>query len=391
MLAGVAFEIEHRVDHVLDHARPGDLPVLGDVADEHDRRAARLGVADQRLRRGAHLRNRARRAFGEIGPQRLDGIDHDEIDRRTGLQRGEDVLDTRLGGERRPAHRGGQGVRRGAGSARSPPRRRCRRRGARPARARRRPGSGWSICRCRDRRRRGSPSPARCRRRRRGRTLRCPRACAAARRWRRRAASARPACRGRCEAPPAPTPPPPRPSCSIRRRPRSGPATWRRRRRNSRRHIVGGQGAPSGGLRAVDVDAGGAVAEARQKLVADRVRRRARPHRPALFGPKSSTQSPSTTPTMPLTSDGHQIHRNPPQKRRRPAAHQNATRRGARCSIRRAGGIHRHSQPREWRSACLLQGAFRRCSRRLAGRRVAHLHDPRLGGDDGRRAAASAG
>ena len=36
MLAGVALEIEHRVDHVLDHARAGDLPVLGDVADEHD-------------------------------------------------------------------------------------------------------------------------------------------------------------------------------------------------------------------------------------------------------------------------------------------------------------------------------------------------------------------
>ena len=49
MLAGIALEIEHGIDHVLDDARAGDLAVLGDVADEHDRRAARLGVADERL------------------------------------------------------------------------------------------------------------------------------------------------------------------------------------------------------------------------------------------------------------------------------------------------------------------------------------------------------
>jgi hypothetical protein len=33
----VAFEVEHRVDDVLEHARPGDRAVLGDVPDEdHD-------------------------------------------------------------------------------------------------------------------------------------------------------------------------------------------------------------------------------------------------------------------------------------------------------------------------------------------------------------------
>jgi hypothetical protein len=42
MVAAFALEIEHRVDHVLDHARAGDLAVLGDVADEHDRGARRL-------------------------------------------------------------------------------------------------------------------------------------------------------------------------------------------------------------------------------------------------------------------------------------------------------------------------------------------------------------
>ena len=46
----LALERHDRVDHVLDDARAGDLPVLGDVADQDDRRAARLGEADQRLR-----------------------------------------------------------------------------------------------------------------------------------------------------------------------------------------------------------------------------------------------------------------------------------------------------------------------------------------------------
>ena len=35
-VAAVALEIEHGVDHVLDHLGAGDLPVLGDVADQHE-------------------------------------------------------------------------------------------------------------------------------------------------------------------------------------------------------------------------------------------------------------------------------------------------------------------------------------------------------------------
>ena len=37
LMAALAFEIEHRIDHVFEHrARPGDLAFFGDVADEHD-------------------------------------------------------------------------------------------------------------------------------------------------------------------------------------------------------------------------------------------------------------------------------------------------------------------------------------------------------------------
>ena len=49
VMAAFALEIEHGVDHVLDDARAGDLAVLGDVADQHDGRTGRLGVADHRL------------------------------------------------------------------------------------------------------------------------------------------------------------------------------------------------------------------------------------------------------------------------------------------------------------------------------------------------------
>ena len=54
----VALEREDRVDHMLDDARAGDLAVLGHMPDEQQRRAARLGEADQRLSGAAHLAHR---------------------------------------------------------------------------------------------------------------------------------------------------------------------------------------------------------------------------------------------------------------------------------------------------------------------------------------------
>jgi Mg2+/Co2+ transporter CorC len=40
--AEIAFEVQHRIDHVLEHARPGDGAVLGHVADQEHRRTACL-------------------------------------------------------------------------------------------------------------------------------------------------------------------------------------------------------------------------------------------------------------------------------------------------------------------------------------------------------------
>ena len=67
-VAGIALEIQHRVDHVLDDARSGDLPILGDMADQYHRGAGFLGEAGECLRRGADLRDRAWRAVHPVGP-----------------------------------------------------------------------------------------------------------------------------------------------------------------------------------------------------------------------------------------------------------------------------------------------------------------------------------
>ena len=78
---------------------PGDLPVLGDMADQNDRRAGLLGKADQRLRAAAHLGHRAGRGFDRVGPHGLDRIDDDQPRRLAFRQRRDDVLDRGLGRE----------------------------------------------------------------------------------------------------------------------------------------------------------------------------------------------------------------------------------------------------------------------------------------------------
>jgi hypothetical protein len=76
--AGIALEIQHRIDQVLEQLRPGDAAVLGDVADEDDRAAAGLGVAHQRGRAVAQLQRRARARVGRGQLHGLDGVDHQQ-------------------------------------------------------------------------------------------------------------------------------------------------------------------------------------------------------------------------------------------------------------------------------------------------------------------------
>ena len=158
-VAGVALEIEHGVDHVLDDARAGDLAVLGDVADQHHGGAGFLGKARQRLRRGAHLGDGAGRGIDAVGPQRLDRIDDDEVGRRALLQRRQDDLDIGLAGELHIGVAEAEPLR-----AQPDLRHRLFARDIDDAlaanwRAPPRPAAAGSTCRCPDRRRPARPSP----------------------------------------------------------------------------------------------------------------------------------------------------------------------------------------------------------------------------------------
>ena len=90
--AGVALEIQHRIDHVLEHARSGDLAFLGHVADQQHGGAAGLGKADQFGRAFAQLRDRAGSRIDALRIHRLDRID-DERPARSASGGFHDLLD----------------------------------------------------------------------------------------------------------------------------------------------------------------------------------------------------------------------------------------------------------------------------------------------------------
>jgi hypothetical protein len=67
--------------------------------DQQQRAALRLGVADE-VRGGAHLADWFRVRLPRVGPQRLDGIDDDEVGTRPVGERRQDVGNVGLAGER---------------------------------------------------------------------------------------------------------------------------------------------------------------------------------------------------------------------------------------------------------------------------------------------------
>ena len=76
---------------MLEHARARDAAVLGNVADQHQRCAAVLGVADQLEGTAAHLADRTGRALDGVGKHRLDRIDHQQCGRLHRMEAGENV------------------------------------------------------------------------------------------------------------------------------------------------------------------------------------------------------------------------------------------------------------------------------------------------------------
>ena len=86
-MIAVALELQHAVDEMLEHARPGDRTVLRHVPDEDRRHPFLLGDAQQASRRFPHLPDRAG-GGAEVGRvQRLDGVDHADI-RASRVERG---------------------------------------------------------------------------------------------------------------------------------------------------------------------------------------------------------------------------------------------------------------------------------------------------------------
>ena len=77
-MEALAFEVEDRVDDVLEHARSRDRALLRDVADEEDRHVIAFRDLEQAGRAFAQLRNATGGRADRVGGHRLDGIDHGE-------------------------------------------------------------------------------------------------------------------------------------------------------------------------------------------------------------------------------------------------------------------------------------------------------------------------
>ena len=73
---GIALEVEHRIDHMLEHTRPGQGAVLGHVADENDGHAGLLGHAGELRRALTDLGDGPRRRGECFRVDGLNGIDH---------------------------------------------------------------------------------------------------------------------------------------------------------------------------------------------------------------------------------------------------------------------------------------------------------------------------
>jgi hypothetical protein len=77
-MMALAFEIQHRVDDVLERFRPGEAAVLGDVADEKRRHVLTFRREQQLRRRLAHLADAAWRGLELEREDGLHRVDNDE-------------------------------------------------------------------------------------------------------------------------------------------------------------------------------------------------------------------------------------------------------------------------------------------------------------------------
>jgi hypothetical protein len=109
-VVALTLEREHGVDQVLEHARPGERALLGDVPDQHRAHRALLGEAHQPVGALAHLRHRPG-CRTEVGVEhRLDGVDGDHVGLH-GLDVGEHVREGGVGHEPQVGWQGTEALR----------------------------------------------------------------------------------------------------------------------------------------------------------------------------------------------------------------------------------------------------------------------------------------
>ncbi|CAB4996163.1 unannotated protein [freshwater metagenome] len=78
-VVAVAFEAEHRVDDVLEHARAGQTTLLGDVADHQHREIAPFGLGDEAMGAATHLHHASRRRRQRRVGNGLDAVDDNQL------------------------------------------------------------------------------------------------------------------------------------------------------------------------------------------------------------------------------------------------------------------------------------------------------------------------
>ena len=119
--AEIALEIQHGVDHVLEHARTRERALLRHVTDEQRRHVVRLREAHELRGALAHLAHGARRRLQLLAEQRLDRIDREHAEPFAG-HASQDRLDAGLGRAGRAAPGRRRGVARASRSGRAIPR-----------------------------------------------------------------------------------------------------------------------------------------------------------------------------------------------------------------------------------------------------------------------------
>ena len=88
----VALKVQHRIDHVLQHARPGQCALFGHVADQDDGDARAFGHAGEVGGALAHLGHRAGGAAQLVGVHGLDRVNHRHR-RLHGINGGQDFFE----------------------------------------------------------------------------------------------------------------------------------------------------------------------------------------------------------------------------------------------------------------------------------------------------------